>query len=75
MLSCHAVMPHGHACKINRPHSLSWRRSKLEDLAAISGAWWEIFSRWVLQVLLSEVWTIGILGRGMDSAFVVSEHS
>ncbi len=23
MLSCHAVMPRGHACKINSPHSLS----------------------------------------------------
>ncbi len=57
------------------PHGLSWRWSKFGELAVTSCAWWEVVGRWVLQVLLREVLTIGILGRGLDLALVASEHS
>ncbi len=44
-------------------------------LVVTSCAWWEVVGRWVLQVLLREVSAIRILGRGLDSALVTSEHS
>ncbi len=34
---------------------------KFGELGAISGAWWKVVGRWVLQVLLLEVSTIGIV--------------
>ncbi len=53
---------------------LNWPWSKFGELASILGAWWEAVGRWVLQVLLHEVLTIGILRRGLASALVAREH-
>ncbi len=39
----------------------SQRLSKFGELGAISGAWWKVVGHWVLQVLLNEVLTIGIV--------------
>ncbi len=57
------------------PHGLHWPWPKFGEVATISGAWWEVACRWVLQVLLSEVLTIGILRRGLASALFASEHN
>ncbi len=56
------------------PHGLNWPWSKFGEAVTTSGAWWEAIGRWVLQVLLSVVLTIGILRRGLASAQVAREH-
>ncbi len=58
--------------QIGASTGLSWRWFKVGELAAISGTWWEVLGRWVLQDLLSGVLAIGTVRRCLALALFKS---